>query len=83
VDVDLQAAILSQIPGITARGANYLKNIDFLEDAYTMAALCVRQACLLQLSGHLVKTPMVPFLEQVVASLVCTQIAPKISLNSF
>jgi hypothetical protein len=58
---------MADIPGVTSSDA---KDIDVLGDAYIMAAHFVRQTCLLHISGSMVKTPMVPFLEQRVALLV-------------
>ena len=68
LDVDLDAAILADIPGVTSKDA---KERDPLENAYVMAAYIVRQTCLLQIAGPAVETPMIPFLEQKVAQLVC------------
>jgi hypothetical protein len=68
LDVDLDVALKPNIPGFALKDA---KETDTLDDAYVLAAYLVRQICLLQISGPMVKTPMVPFLEQIVASLVC------------
>lgn len=68
LDVDLNAALMADIPGLTSKDA---KDTDPIMDAYTMAACLARQACLLQLQGPMVKTPMFHFLEEKVADLVC------------
>ncbi len=68
LDVDLNTALMAEIPGLTSKDA---KDTDPIMDAYIMAAFIVRQACLLQLQGPMVKTPMVHFLEEKVADLVC------------
>jgi hypothetical protein len=67
LDVDMNAALMADIPGLTSKEA---KDTDPIMDAYIMAACLARQACLLQLQGPLVKTPMVHFLEEKVANLV-------------
>jgi hypothetical protein len=67
LDVDLIAALMADIPGLTSKDA---KDTDPIMDAYIMAACLARQACLLQLQGPMVTTPMVHFLEEKVADLV-------------
>jgi hypothetical protein len=69
LDVDLNTALMADIPGLTSKDA---KDTDPIMDAYIMAACLARQACLLQLQGPMVRTPMVHFLEEKVAELVCT-----------
>lgn len=68
LDVDLNAALMADIPGLTSKDA---KDTDPIMDAYIMAACVARQACLLQLQGPMVKTPIFHFLEEKVADLVC------------
>ena len=65
--MDLNAAFLADIPGLTSPDA---KDTDPIMDAYIMAACLARQACLIQLQGRLVKTPIIHFLEEKVAELV-------------
>lgn len=67
-EVDLDKALVADIPGFASNDA---KDIDVIMDAYIAAAHFVRQTCLLQIYGPMVKTPMVHFLEEIVASLVC------------
>jgi hypothetical protein len=67
LDVDLNAALMAEIPGLTSNDA---KDADPIMDAYIMAASLARQACLLQLQGPMVKTPIYHFLEEKVADLV-------------
>jgi hypothetical protein len=68
LDVNLNAALMADIPGLISKDA---KDTDPIMDAYIMAACLTRQACLLQLQGPMVKTPIVHFLEEKVADLVC------------
>jgi hypothetical protein len=51
------------------------KDLDVIEDAYLMAAHMVRCACVLHISGDKVKAPMLSFLEQTVAIMVCPTVS--------
>ena len=58
LDVDLNAALMANIPGLTSQNA---KDTYSTMDAYIMAACLARQACLLQLQGPMVKNTSGPF----------------------